>query len=232
MKRFFTALAALVCLATTAAPASASMQEGFYAGGFIGANFVQTSKKKKHKHHDSSQFGRRGRNKHVDFDTGVAVLGFGGYRFCGGFRVEGELAYRYNKAKKGKSHCNNFDGSGSSSNRRHHKKGELTQFSYMVNGLYDIPVGWDCGCNPIVPYIGVGIGGSNQRWKKHHQFNFDVSHRRHRKNEKNGFAWQVIAGLSYVIDCNFDASLEYRFFKGSAPHFYNHAVGLAGKYHF
>ncbi len=214
------ALAALVCLAAfKAAPASANQQEGMYAGGFVGANFIQFSNKK--------------HRPKVEFDTGVAVAGFGGYRFCGGLRAEVEVAYRYNRIRKISFHDFSIsdDASVSSSGRRHKSRGNLNQWSGMVNGLYDIPVGWDCCSNSIVPYVGVGIGYAHQEYKNGRNLEFDGCHKSDR-TKKYGFAWQVLAGLTYVIDCHFDASLEYRFFKGNANRIYNHAVGVTGKYHF
>lgn len=217
MKKLYMALAALVCLAALkAAPASANQQEGMYAGAFVGANFIQFSKKK--------------HRPKVEFDTGVAVAGFGGYRFCGGFRLEAEVAYRYNKIRKIKFHDFSISDS-SGSGRRHRNRGNLNQWTGMVNALYDIPVGWDCCSNSIVPYVGVGIGYSHQEYKSGSNRRHE-EHRHRRNTKENGFAWQVLAGLTYVIDCHFDASLEYRFLKGRATHIYNHAIGVTGKYHF
>lgn len=238
MKRMITALAAFVCLATfKAAPVAAMQNQGFYAGAFGGANWLQVSK---HKGHGSHQGGNK-----LEFDVGYALGGFGGYKFCGGFRVEGEISYRYNKLKKVKFGCDNIDFASASdvdvdcngsyrsyssgsygsydsygSGSHHKNKGHLKAWSYMVNAYYDIPAGWDC--YSILPYIGFGLGYSQQKLKTPHIC----------EAKKNGFAWQVMLGLDYVIDCNMDVALEYRFHKGKAEHFYNHDLLLVGKYHF
>lgn len=203
MKKFILALAAVACLALVkTAPVAA--EQGFYAGAFAGANFLQTNKR----HHVD-----------VDFDTGYAVGLIGGYSWCNGLRAEGEITYRYNKLKSVKF----FD-------ERFHVKGHLHSWSYMVNGFYDFQIG---SCWNIVPYIGAGIGYSNQELKLGHRgssSSSDETRRHHGK--KNGFAWQVLAGLTYVIDCHWDASLEYIFHRGRANNIYDHSLGLAGRYHF
>lgn len=150
-------------------------------------------------------------------------------------------------------------GSGSGSGRG---RGHLRDISYMANLIYDLDLScWDCcwSCWEIVPYFGGGIGYSNSRLKRsrHNQCpdgftsgsEFDSGSfvsdsgdgsgsgsgsdtgRRHRK-DRNGFAWQIIAGLAYEFSPCADVSIEYRFHKGSENKIYNNAIGLAAKYHF
>ena len=72
--------------------------------------------------------------------------------------------------------------------------GHTQNISFMMNGLFDIPLGM-----PIVPYIGAGAGatdfgnGSTDRW---------------------GFAIQPIVGVSYSITPQISISGEYRYLYG------------------
>lgn len=195
---------ALTAFISTQAQAN---QEGFYVGGFGGANWLQTNRKH---HHGDGEF-------HHKFRTGYVAGGSVGYKWCQGYRLEGEIAYRRNQLKK--SEITGFDESA---------RGHFQSISYMANALYDMELGgWNCCAIDVVPYVGVGIGYSTQKLKlDHHSFSFEG------KNKKNGFAWQLIAGLGYEISCNTDLALEYRFHVGHAKHLYNHALDLAVRYHF
>ena len=72
--------------------------------------------------------------------------------------------------------------------------GHTQNISFMMNGLFDIPLGM-----PIVPYIGAGAGatdfgdGSTDRW---------------------GFAIQPIVGVSYSITPQISIAGEYRYLYG------------------
>lgn len=217
MKKFFTVLAALACVAAfKAAPAAAQQQyPGFYAGAFGGANFLQTEKKHCTKY---------------EFDTGYNVGVLLGYKFCGGFRVDAEVCYRYNRLRKIKfgddsfsfsgSEGDGFDsGSFSSSSSSGRCKKHFYSWSYMANAYYDISIP-GCECYSFFPYVGAGVGYSQTRLKSF------CNHKKH------GFAWQVMAGLAYVIDCNMDVALEYKFHKGPHNRIYDHGLSLVGKYHF
>ena len=209
MKKTIFALVAAVAALTAIQPTEAQAQEGFYVGGFGGANFIQTSKKD-------------------DFDlkyrTGYAVGGSVGYKWCQGFRVEAEASYRHNRLKSFEF----FEGD----DFEEDVKGHLSSWSFMANALYDMDLGcWDsCSSWDIVPYVGFGIGYARQRIKfsedEDSGFNF------HEHEAKNGFAWQLIAGLAYEISPCTDIAIEYRFNKGPEKKLYNHTAALAVKYHF
>lgn len=168
MKNFLFILAAIFALSTTQARAD----EGFYAGVFGGANWLEIN------------------NKHMstDFDTGYVVGGAIGYRWCGGLRTEFEVAYRNNEMKKGHlknrnnssdscsdysnySNYSDYSCSDSSNNntRRERLKGHLDTVTYMFNGLYD----YQFECTPWKAYVGAGIGYANQKFhaKKRNQNN-------------------------------------------------------------
>lgn len=188
-------------------------QTGFYLGAFGGANFISTSR-------DCGQNKRH-------FNTGYVVDGSIGYRWCHDVRFEFEYAYRNNQGRHRWNANDTCEGYG-------RKRKNFIQNAYMFNGFYDIAL-----CNDwcLKPFVGVGIGYVQTRNGRHHHNNTSVvaeasgSSRRHR-NHKNGFAWQVIAGLAYPICDEIDLSLEYRFFKGRERRLYNNDVGVGLKYYF
>jgi opacity protein-like surface antigen len=144
----------------------------------------------------------------IEFKPGWTAGAFAGYRFCSGIRLEGEAVYRYNRTKSVKL--------------KHHSKqhigGHLRTWSTMVNGLYDFDV--DCWC--IVPYLGAGIGYD---WTK---VSACGAH-----GNKDGFAWQLIAGGLYPIDDCTEMGLEYRFHNGHKDsHLYNHTVDMRVQWYF
>lgn len=125
MKKLFILITALMAIAAPKA-AQALDVEGVYAGALGGINFLD------YKHHHKSK----------NFQVGWTAGGFAGYRFCNGFRAEGEAVYRHNNGKK-------------------HFGGHVRTWSLMANGLYDFDV--DCWC--LVPYLGAGLGYD---WTKAH----------------------------------------------------------------
>ncbi len=145
------------------------------------------------------------------YKSGYIVSGSLGYSYCYGLRLEAEYAYRRNSLKN-----IHFFG------RTFPIHGHFQSSSYMANLLWDLPLrSWGCNVWQIQPFIGGGVGYDVQQL---HANNSGFGYR----ESKNGFAWQVIAGLGYLIFCNTNISLEYKFHKGSLNHIYNHSfvVGL------
>lgn len=141
---------------------------------------------------------------HHKYKTGY-VLGLdAGYKWCNGFRAELEFAYRNNRVRR--------NGNGWS----RHTNTQL--YSGLVNVLYDFDA-LDCWC--IKPYVGAGIGWAGERHAKHHN-----------NDRRNGFAWQLIAGVAYPINDCVDLDLSYRFFKNSKAKHDNHALVLGVNYNF
>lgn len=175
-------------------------QDGYYIGGFAGANWLTNSK------HHHGRYNRRHK-----FDTGYALAASIGYRWCN-FRAEFEYSYRRNQFK-GRRY----------SERYSRNKAHVWSNSYLVNAFWDIP--W---CNDwcLKPFVGGGIGYATQR------LGFRHSSRYNNSDKKNGFAWQVIAGLAYPICDNLDISLEYRFHKGRLKDVYSQNVGAGLRYYF
>lgn len=151
----------------------------------------------------------------ADYNTGYILSGALGYNWCYGLRAEVEYAYRRNTLRKVHFFGRSFD-----------LNGHFQSSSYMANLLWDISLGsWGCGWG-LKPYIGAGIGYDTLR-SRGEQDGFSFN-----ENKKNGFAWQLIAGLGYEIFCNTDLSVEYRFHKGPIHNLYSHSIGLGLKYNF
>lgn len=235
MKKFVALFGAMATLLIASPVHADSYTEGFYVDGFGGANWVQVSKK----HHKNNNDSNNNTHQRLNFDTGYVAGGIIGYRWCEGLRLEAEASYRRNELRSHK-HDSSSSSSSSSSNTRHH--GHLSEWAYMVNGIYEVPsCYWDCWdccrCWDIVPYIGAGIGYGVQRLHTSHSnesglLDDSSSHHHNHKGRKKGFAWQVMAGLVYHVSCNFDMSLGYRFHKGRLNSVYNHALDVAAIFHF
>lgn len=149
------------------------------------------------------------------FDTGFIVSGSLGYYWIHGLRLEAEYAYRRNCARR-----ISFFG------RSYPLSGHFQTFSYMGNLLWDVPLcDWGVELWGIKPFVGGGIGYDAHQG---HGRRIGVNVKWHR----NGFAWQVMAGLGYPIYTNLDVSLEYKFHKGDLKNFYNHSVGMGLTYNF
>jgi opacity protein-like surface antigen len=85
--------------------------EGWYVGGYGGANWLHQNK-----------------HREIKTDAGYTGAGAVGYKFENGIRVEGEVAYRRNTVKA--KHSGDF-----------HCKGHTTATSGMANVLYDFNTG-------------------------------------------------------------------------------------------
>jgi OOP family OmpA-OmpF porin len=107
-----------------------------------------------------------------------------------------------------------------------HLKGHVHLWSVMANALIDFNWDW-----PMRPFIGggVGYGQAHGHWKGFRELtdaNLMVIERRVKGSvNRNGFAWQIIAGLKFFIWPKFEANIEYRFFKLECVN--NHKFGLA-----
>jgi opacity protein-like surface antigen len=120
-------------------------------------------------------------------NVGYIASGSFGYRFNYGIRLEGEYAFR----KNGMTKCS----------------------SYMINGLYDIPLNFEC--YKLQPYLGFGLG----RGVRGIHWNF------------YGYSWQLIAGFDYPLSSRIDLCAEYKYhcFRSRIS---NHSIGLGVVYKF
>lgn len=174
----------LVLLALTLPKAAPAMDiEGPYISVISGLSFLDYDK----------------RHIRTDFKVGwMAGLDLG-YRFCSGFRLEGEVVYRRNVLKTIKPfHQDPI-----------RLKGSVQVWSFMARGLYELPLNW---C--LTPYLGGAIGYDNGRARVCF------------KRELDGFAWELIGGALYPIDDNLELGLEYIYHQGSQKRFHNNTVGL------
>ncbi len=173
--------------------------DGVYVGVLGGANWLQND------HH---------RRRDTKFDTGYAVGGSIGYKFCNDFRIEEEVIYRNNQQRR---HHGLF---GSSS--RHHRH----SVSWMTNFLYDIDLCW---C--VKPYVGVGLGADWDKRDHRSGSSSDEESGSGRNHHRAHFAVQGIAGVLYPLcDC-IDLSLDYHYLWASS-HRQNHTLAAGVKYGF
>lgn len=154
-----------------------------------------------------------GRNR-ATYQTGYLLAGFLGFRACYDVKIEAEYAFRRNTIRSMR-----FFGEGCGHG------GHLETSSYMANLVWNVPLcAWGCTFGNLEPFVGAGIGYDCQHM---HSSNARiVFHQKWRH-----FSWQLMAGLSRLICCNTEVSLEYKFHHGGA-HFYNHSIGIGLVYKF
>lgn len=230
MNKMITLLLTMVSLASFQA-VQAEQWQGFYVDGFAGANFASS-----HRRNFGGSSSGDGRHAKLDLRTGYVVGGGLGYVFCNGFRVEGEISYRHNQIRR--IRFNNLtttttSSSSSDNSGRHH--GSVWSLAYMANLIYDVDTScWDCcwGCGEIIPYFGGGIGYAHEKIRLRHRHGDNTDNFLFGRTKRNGFAWQLIAGLGWELSPCSVVSVEYRFFKGRDRHFYNHMIGANLRYDF
>lgn len=177
---------------------------GVYVSGTAACNFAYAPRK-----HGAK----------LSFDPGYFLGTAVGYRICDDFRAEAEFGYRNNHLKRVKFGYNNESLSFKIG-------GHAETFSGMANVYYDVPV---CFYS-IRPYVGAGIGYAYTKFDPHAGASSDVAFG---KTHKDGFAWQVMAGVSYPICDHVDLAIEYRFFRNEAvSRLQNHDVGINARYSF
>ncbi|MEO0962036.1 MAG: outer membrane beta-barrel protein [Pseudomonadota bacterium] len=168
------AIAAAALLGTTAAHAD---DAGWYASLGGGVNWVDEIS---------------GNGASIDFDAGYTIVGAVGYAYAdsetGRFRAEGEISWTSNE-------LDTISAGGVSAT----VGGELDQFGFMVQGLYDfLP---DSG---IRPYLGVGIGVVDG----------DVSATLGGvtvKSDGTNFAYRGLAGVGIALGDSATLDVGYRF---------------------
>ncbi|MCE5318343.1 MAG: porin family protein [Parachlamydia sp.] len=228
MKKLMALMTVLVAFAAPNAAQAFFMNDNFPQGLYLGAFGAADFPADKHHSHSHSGSGNHGHEKKLE--TGYFVAGSLGYRLCDGWRGEVEGGYHHNSRKK--HHHND------SSNHNHRRHGDANTWSVMFNGYYDIPTCW---C--VKPFVGAGIGYADTEHKRHHRHHSSSagvdcaggcgsssSHHHHRHHDKNGFAWQLIAGIAYPVCDGWDVSLQYRYFNPTAVsrlHYNDVGIGLA-----
>ncbi|MCB5943608.1 OmpA family protein [Acidocella sp. KAb 2-4] len=144
--------------------------------------------------------------------AGAAALGYG---FGNGLRVELSGDYDRNTA-------HSFNSTYVGASRRGAATGGLNTYGLMVNGYYDLSLGW-----PVFPYVGAGVG---YQWQQ-------LSHKIHEDawgvvtaGTRGSFAYDLIAGLSYPLPMVPGLSLtgEYRFMQLVQSRNYNFQYRFPG----
>jgi opacity protein-like surface antigen len=186
MKRILLASAALTMLGA----GSALAQDGsWYVGAGVGANWVS----------DESVDTIFNNDLEFEFDTGWAVLGDVGYRwYDSNFRLAVELGYRSNDVE---TVDRAFGGTMSP------VSGDVTQFSAMVNMLFDFPLS-----EGAVLTLGGGIGAASADFEATGSGSDIID------DGDDGFqlAYQGIAGLAFEVSDNVELFAEYRYMANHA----------------
>jgi outer membrane protein OmpA-like peptidoglycan-associated protein len=135
----------------------------------------------------------------IEPDTGWAVLATVGYGFNNNWRVELEGGYRANETSSG--------------------FGDITEWSAMVNVLYDISLTDRLGLS-----LGVGAGADQA------SLDVDAGALLTFDESNISFAYQGIAGLSYAVTSRMDLFANYRYLRVHEPDWSGPAtfLGTAG----
>ncbi len=190
MKLKLTLLGTVAALSIISASQSNAHNQGWYIGLEGGANWIGDTEYVFNEDEWDETFGT------MDFDTGWAALGTIGYGFERNWRVEFEAGYRDNDADP-------FFGG---KERTPIRDGNLTEWSFMANVIYDVPLSERLDLN-----IGIGAGADFADFEDNRGFSGDDWN----------FAYQGIVGLSYAISNRLDMTLTYRYLNVDAPTFSN-----------
>ena len=156
----------------------------------------------------------------MSFDSGYGLLASIGYGFDT-IRVEGEWAYQKNDLDSlellGKSVGLN---------------GDVTVWSLLANGYYDIPIGSD-----FFPFVTAGLGFAQVSMN---DFNTKNSGEPDWSGDDIVFAWQLGAGVGYTVNNQLTVEATYRYFAtteadfddGSSLDFASHNIYLGLRYTF
>lgn len=176
---------ALALIAVVATSQTASAKD-WYLGGSVGYN--QTS--------DQTSEGPS-RVVDIDYDEGLALSSFIGFRKSENLRFEGEFTFRRNDGEE--LSFNNIDrpftGSGTES------------YSLLANVLYDIPTS-----SAITPYVGVGAGiGFLENDFAYGPATF--------QDKDTAFVYQGIIGASVPVTDRIDLFVDGRYFAATGVDF-------------
>jgi opacity protein-like surface antigen len=132
------------------------------------------------------------------FDTGLGLGLVGGYDY-GTWRLEGEFAWRKNDNKEISS-AFGTDPIG----------GDVSTLALMVNGYYDFRM-----VSPtFVPYLGVGVGGARVSAKVDDPIDGAII-----DDDDMVFAYQLAAGVGFVVNKQLTIDLGYKYFATADPSF-------------
>jgi opacity protein-like surface antigen len=178
----------LVCLVSSFLMTSYSFAAvGPYVSGQVGATSVLDA--------DNTAFGD---TIETSYDLGFNVGAAGGYDF-GLLRVEGEITYRQNDVDE-----LGVPGTGSVGG-----DGDISAFSLMANGFWDIETG-----SPVTPYLGAGIGVALVSMNDVGALGLTLA-----DDDDTVFAYQFAAGVAFDLNPSMALDLGYRFFATTDPEF-------------
>ena len=208
-RNFLTAATILAGAYSATGTAMAQPVSGLYIGAVGGANFKQQEQVRVAiPGAPGPRYGRSG------FDTGYVGLASVGYGLGNGVRLEAEGNFRRNDYGSGTA---GFATSG------HERK-----YGAMVNALFDL----DVGSPYVFPYVGAGAGYA---WIDQREGFIFPPYTGRINDQKGGFAYQAIAGLSFPVPPVVGLSLvaEYRYYAVAGDHTYAarvNNVAASGQY--
>jgi len=171
--------------------------EGLYFSGNIGAASLT----------DADVTGP-GVNAELESDTGVAVGIAVGYAYSNNIRAEIEFAYQ-------KNHADIYNESGVESDAT----GDTSSYAGLLNCYYDF-----VNDSSLIPFITAGIGYAKVKMD---DVNYSGSGVPNIDDDDAVFAYQVGAGLGYVVSEKIILDFKYRYFGTADPEFYNTDVEYA-----
>ena len=146
---------------------------------------------------DSTVSDSGGGSADIKFDTGYGVGVFGGYDY-GTWRLEGEFTYRLNDNKE-VTDGGITDPIG----------GDTSSMALMLNAYYDFRM-----VSPtFVPYIGAGIGGARVATEVTDLGVTVID------DSDIVFAYQLAAGVGFVVNKQVTIDLGYKYFATADPSF-------------
>jgi len=191
MKFKLALLATVAGLSVFSASQSSAHNQGWYVGLEAGGNWIGDNDVAFQSAVGDNYVGT------VSFDTGWAGLATIGYGFERNWRVEFEAGYRDNDTDTfflGKN-ANQIDLT---------RSGNLTEWSFMANAIYDVPLASKLDLN-----VGIGVGADLAKFKDGATVD----------DQDWNFAYQAIVGLSYAVSDRLDLTLTYRYLNVDAPSF-------------
>ena len=171
-------------VAVLLAGAGGASAQSYYGGAYGGGSYTHDS--------DASSSGAPGVSITAKVSPGYALGGFAGYDNGGGFRVEGELAYRRNGLDE-------QDVGGTIQQLQ----GDVAALALMVNGFYEL----QSGASGFTPHIGAGIGMA-----KVSMIDTGLVGGATESNDDTVFAYQLIAGVDYELSPTMTLFADYRLF--------------------
>ncbi|MGH7941765.1 MAG: outer membrane protein [Limisphaerales bacterium] len=136
----------------------------------------------------------------VNYNVGASADGAFGWAFNKYVSLDGEFGYIWGSL----NNAQNYDPNGST----------LDNAPFLANVILSLPIPH----SNIVPYIGGGLGGSDSIFDAHH-FTDPAGNYADGSESDVVFAWQVVAGVRFMLTPNFSLGVGYQFFATGNPTF-------------